>query len=137
MKYKSSIVIALLIGLVIVMTGCQQSPSQQTMTKYMLDQDQLLSQTACQDLDFDADIVMIGSRYCPHCTSLDPVLAEIADTNNITYLKYDIVNDDEKQAVLDKGIGIRYTPVTIIGCRVIVGSAQEPRIQSIIDEQLN
>jgi glutaredoxin len=128
--------------LVTTVLGCTSTgstTSEETGSKkidIMLDRNQLLSQNNCEQLDLESDITMIGSRYCPHCNAIDPILEDIAQEQNLTYKKYDIVDADEKQAIIDKGISAKSVPVTIIGCRVLIGERTEQEFQEVINQQL-
>ena len=88
----------------------------------------------CKTKTLKNKILLITSRYCPHCKeakeTLIPIINQCSLTNNFQIL--DIINKEDAQTLNDLGIIISGVPVLIVNCQAYVGTKSVDQYQDLL-----
>jgi glutaredoxin len=77
----------------------------------------------CTARGFDNKIILITSKYCPHCKEakkiINPIIKKLKLKSNYAIL--DITKDADRNLLEMNGIRAHYLPTLIINCKAYVG----------------
>lgn len=88
----------------------------------------------CKERNLANKILLITSRYCPHCKetikTLTPLITQCGLTNNFQIL--DVINKDDAQILDNLAIRISGVPVLIINCKAYLGTKETKQYQDLL-----
>lgn len=90
-----------------------------------LDSDKVIPN--CAERKLNNKIILIVSRYCPHCQKAIKTLNPLITQYNLTnYFKvYDLIDSDDLDAIAnDYQLNVPHVPTFIVGCKAYVGLSE-------------
>jgi len=140
MKHKSLIIISIclfffiLVMAVIVHLQLNRQSSTQELSIEFLQFDKKIS--ACKSRKLDNKILLITSKYCPHCKKVVDLILPLIKKYHLTkyFSLFDIINSADLHALNELRISTPYVPTLIVNCNAYLGAKDWDQYNKILAE---
>jgi thiol-disulfide isomerase/thioredoxin len=93
----------------------------------------LIEPGLCVERGLQDKVVVMESKYCGACRVAVPRLEEIEEELGASFIYLDLSESEDLETMKSFGVIPRYTPTTIIGCRVMIGAYDKEGFKNVIE----
>jgi len=139
--------LAIILGIILILllSGCQQvqktdkiaNDSVMRTDTFLIENSGHFSKEDCLKHGFGDEVIMIESRYCPHCQETKPKFIEACKELGIEPSILDVVKTEDVNTIKKHGIEVKYTPTFIIGCDYYVGEKTQQEYTTLLEKFVN
>ena len=90
----------------------------------------------CEKRDLDEKIIMIGSKYCPHCLETKPDFIEACEAKGIKAEVFDLAETEDRDKMKAYGLEVVFTPTFIYGCEYHIGAKTKEEYLKLCEDFL-
>ena len=133
---KKSIMIVIFLLLILVFSfGCKkQEPSE--LEIITISGTGSFEIKECDERGLSDKIIMVGSKYCPHCLETKPDFIEVCEAKGIEPEIFDLAEEDDRNKMNSYGFEVQFTPTFIYGCEYHVGAKTKEEYLKFCEEFL-
>ncbi len=90
----------------------------------------------CKERNLDNKILLITSRYCPHCKEVIKTLTPLITKRHLenSFQVLDVINKDDLEILNKSVISLTQVPILIINCAAYVGEKKISKYEELLDK---
>jgi thiol-disulfide isomerase/thioredoxin len=93
----------------------------------------VISQELCSERGLQDKVIVMESMYCGACKVAVPRLQEIEQELEASFIYLDLSKPEDLERMKSFGVVPRYTPTTLVGCRVMIGAYSKEQFKQVIE----